>query len=94
MLSAASTFLCGAVVGGVLYAVGTRPRNGYSEWLGRECWVRPASRPRWRRHVVVAVSWKGAVCVRDADRMSENGYWIKKQSVPFRVAFSDPGSEE
>lgn len=66
--------------------------NPYAGWLGRECWVRPAQRPsRWTHCVVVAVSWKGAVAVRDWDRMDgDGGRWIKKQNVGWRVRFTDP----
>ena len=89
-LTAFTGVLGGVAAGAALFAVAHRPKNQYADWLGRECWVRPTSRPNWRRHVVVAVSWKGAVCVRDASRMDGDGYWIKKQSVPFRVLFYDP----
>lgn len=73
-----------------------RRLNPYGYWLDRECWVRPSSRPRWRLHVVVAVSHNGAVCVRDCQRQEDRGYWIKKENVPWRVSFerSTPGDEE
>ena len=62
----------------------------YSDWLGRTCWVRPLNgRGEWEEHVVVAVSWKGAVCVRNAENLDGTGYWISKRSVPFRVSFED-----
>lgn len=65
-------------------------RSVYSDWLGRTCWVRPLSgRGEWEEHVVVAVSWKGAVCVRGVDNLDGTGYWISKKSVPFRVSFED-----
>lgn len=67
------------------------PLNEYACWLERECWVRPHGRPEWKRHVVVAVGHKGAVCVRDAEHMSGKGYWIKKENVSWRVRWEDPG---
>lgn len=64
--------------------------NPYAKWLGRRCWVRPIRGGKWEPHVIVAVSWRGAICVRDAGSMDRDGYWIKKQNVPFRVTFRRP----
>lgn len=86
-MSAFAGFVGGLLMGAVLYSIG--PGNRYSEWLGRECWVRPSHGGRWRRHVVVAVSWKGAVCVRDPDREGK-GYWVRKENVRHRVRFDRP----
>ena len=63
----------------------------YASWLASECWVRPCSRPDgWRRCVVVAVSWRGAVCVREMSRPHDNkSYWIKKENTLSRVRFCE-----
>ncbi len=98
-MSAAVALVIGVLLGVALMAgVRVRPEESpcdvYREWLGRECWVRPCSRIAWRRCVVVAVSWRGAVCVRDADRVHEDsGRWIKKQSVGWRVRWDAPEGE-
>lgn len=80
----------GVVIGATAMWIATNSLNPYGKWLGRHCWVRPISRPKWAEHVIVAVSWKGAVCVRQVDRLDEDGYWIKKQNVSFRVRFEQP----
>lgn len=64
--------------------------NPYGDWLGKTCWVRPVGRPEYREHVIVAVSWRGAVCVRDRDAMDSDGYWIKKQNVRWRLRWERP----
>ena len=92
-MNVAISMLMGMVMGALLHHVWCGTPNRYGQWLGRTCWVRPASRPRWRRCVVTAVSWKGGVCVRETDKLDRDGYWIKKQSVPFRVIFRDPRCE-
>jgi hypothetical protein len=61
----------------------------YSRWLGRECWaLRRKSKTKYvvKHCRVIAVSWKGAVCVRDYDDDSgRNGEWIDKKRVPTSV---------
>ena len=89
-LSAMAGLVGGIVIGLAAALIALRVPNEYAGWLGKDCWVRPVSRPSWRRHVVVAVSWKGAVCVRRADRLDEDGYWIKKHNVSWRVRFDEP----
>lgn len=39
----------------------------------------------WERCIVVAVSWKGAVCVRKAAYPTAKGNWISKDEVRDRV---------
>ena len=58
--------------------------NVHSRLLGRRCLVR--KKGKWREHVIVAVSWKGALCVRDSRNDSGHGaYWVSKYEVPERV---------
>lgn len=83
-----SGFLGGLLAGAGAALALTHLGNPYGHWLGRHCWVRPIGRAEWREHVIVAVSWRGAVCVRRADALSEEGYWIKKQNVRHRVRFA------
>lgn len=86
--------VCGAAI---LWLIedrrGIHGRNPYGSWLSRECWIRPRGRETWRKHVIVAVSHKGAVCVREITRRNDTGYWIKKENVPIRLRFS-LGSDE
>lgn len=94
LLAIAFGAVCGA---SILWLVedrrGIHGRNPYGSWLDRECWVRPCSRETWRRHVIIAVSHKGAICVREITRRNESGYWIKKENVPARMRFSVGGDE-
>jgi len=94
ILSAVCGLACGLMLG-VAYAFLMSSRtNPYGKWLEKECWVRPTHREEWRKHVIVAVSWQGAVCVRDCERLDEDGYWVKKQNVPWRVRFDEPKEGE
>ena len=88
--SAIAGMVGGMILGAAIAHIAHGADNPYGAWLGCECWVRPTSRDTWKRHVIVAVSWRGAVCVRDAERISEDGYWIKKQNVKWRVRFERP----
>lgn len=92
-LSAVAGLVGGLVLGATMALMAHGFGNPYSKWLGRKCWVRPCGRATWEEHVIVAVSWKGAVCVRRTDRMHEDGYWIKKQNVRWRVRWSEPKDE-
>lgn len=81
--------VCGAAIQWLLEERhGNHARNPFSHWLDRECWVRPCARETWRRHVIIAVSHKGAICVRERARQDQKGYWIKKENVPQRMRFS------
>ena len=88
--SAVAGMVGGMGIGVAIASIAIKPDNPYASWLGRECWVRPAGRDKWKRHVIVAVSWRGAVCVRDAEKMQEDGYWIKHQNVRWRMRFERP----
>ena len=88
--SAFAGMVGGMILGAAIASIASKPDNPYASWLGRECWVRPASRDTWKRHVIVAVSWHGAICVRDAERISEDGYWIKRENVRWRMRFERP----
>ena len=87
-LGAACAFACGILVGVAYALMFMGPRNPYGRWLGMTCWVCPSGRDEWVEHVIVAVSWKGAVCVRR--ECDETGYWIKKHNVGWRVSFDRP----
>lgn len=52
----------------------------YADLLGRECWFKYKKKVRHGR--VIAVSWKGAVCLReDADMdTGKHGRWISKEN--------------
>lgn len=89
-LSAVAGMVGGMILGAAIATIAHGADNPYAAWLGRECWVRPAGRDKWRKHVIVAVSWRGAVCVRDADALDQDGYWIKKQNVRWRTRFERP----
>lgn len=93
-LSAAVGLSCGVAIGVVLAHVSSVVANPYARWLEKECWVRPCGREVWRPCVVVAVSWHGAVCVRELTRQDERGYWIQKENVAWRVRFERPADAE
>lgn len=58
----------------------------YAELLGKPCWLNDKK----NRHRVVAVSHKGAVCVRDeAETGGEHGFWVPAKRVPKRVRFGE-----
>ncbi len=59
--------------------------NPYAFLLGRVVEARVYEASRWERMVVVAVSWKGAICVRpEADPLA-SARWISKEAAPERV---------
>ncbi len=89
-LSTVAGMVGGMILGAAFARIAHVADSPYASWLGCECWVRPTSRDKWRKHVIVAVSWRGAVCVRDAERINEDGYWIKKQNVKWRMRFEEP----
>ena len=82
--------LGGMFLGAAAHWMLTVERSPYASWLGKICWVRPLGRADWTPHVIVAVSWKGAVCVRPKVDMRTDGYWIKKQNVRWRVRWEEP----
>ena len=59
--------------------------NPHAHLLGRTVEARVYEASKWERMVIVAVSWRGAVCVRPSRDMSAPGRWIPKQFVPQRV---------
>ena len=59
--------------------------NPHARLLGRVVEARIYEASDWERVVVVAVSWKGGVCVRPMRDMEAPGRWIRKQLVPDRV---------
>lgn len=92
-LSAVAGMLGGLVLGIAVTYMALVHESPFGRWLGKRCWVRPCGRVDWKEHVIVAVSWKGAVCVRRAEKMDEDGYWIKKQNVRWRVRWERPREE-
>lgn len=58
----------------------------YAELLGRDCWACVGNETKAHKCKVIAVSHKGAVCVRRASNKSgKGGKWIDKESVSDRV---------
>lgn len=58
--------------------------NPHAPRLGRACEVR--NRGRWVPCTVVAVSWKGALCVRER---CGGTWWIRKDQVEERVRWEE-----
>ena len=80
----------GMVLGAVITHMAYSMRDPYTNWLDRECWVRPMDRESWTRCVVVDASRHGCLRVRDLERPESNGYWIKAENVSWRVRLDDP----
>lgn len=59
--------------------------NPYAHLLGKEVEAKVYAASNWERVVVVAVSWRGAVCVRPVRDMQTKGRWIHKDAAPMRV---------
>lgn len=59
--------------------------NPYAHLLGKEVEAKVYEASNWERVVVVAVSWRGAVCVRPVRDMQAKGRWIHKDVAPMRV---------
>ena len=59
--------------------------NPYAHLLGKEVEARVYEGSTYERMVVVAVSWRGSVCVRPVRDMEAKGRWIPKNKVPLRV---------
>ena len=59
--------------------------NPYAHLLGRTVEARVYEGSDWERMVVVAVSWRGAVCVRPERDLETMGRWIRKDLTPTRV---------
>ena len=59
--------------------------NPYAHLLGKTVEAKVYEASEWERMVVVAVSWRGAVCVRPEHDLGTIGRWIKKDLTPTRV---------
>ena len=59
--------------------------NPYARLLGKTVEAKVYEGSDWERMVIIAVSWKGAVCVRRELDMVAPGRWIHKSKVPCRV---------
>lgn len=55
----------------------------HAHWLGRRVMVRKYDASDWEPATVVAVSHKGALCVRRDDE--RRGWWMDARRVPGRV---------
>jgi hypothetical protein len=64
--------------------------NQHAHLLGKQVDARVYEGSPWERMVVVAVSWRGAVCVRPVRDMQTKGRWIPKNLVPLRVMEVEP----
>lgn len=79
-LGATAALACMALRGYRLWRGG--PRSEFGGWLDHECEVLKGD-GEWRRCVVVAVSHKGAVAVRNAsDGSGRHAKWIAADRVP------------
>ena len=70
--------------------------NVYAHLLGKTVLARVYEASEWERMVVVAVSWRGAVCVRPESDLQTVGRWIRKELVPYRIqelVHDAPGQE-
>ena len=62
---------------------------GMERHLGRTCWLRTPD--GWRKHRVVAVSHKGALCIRAwENRTGTAAYWVGHERVRELVRFRRP----
>ena len=86
----AALAMCATVAGSWRHVAARRKErldayNPHARMLGREVEARTHRRARWERCVVVAVSWKGAVCVRTTRNPQAPGRWIPKELAGERV---------
>lgn len=69
----------------------------FSELLGKPCWVKSGhgNQARWRKHRVVAVSHKGAICVRPwSDGSGRGAFWVPKGKVDAKVRWEEACDEQ
>lgn len=59
--------------------------NPHGQILGKVVEAKIYEDSDWERMVVVAVSWRGAVCVRPTSDDDAPGRWIRKEVVGDRV---------
>lgn len=59
--------------------------NPYAHLLGKEVEAKVYAASNWERVIVIAVSWRGSVCVRPVRDMQTKGRWIHKDVAPMRV---------
>lgn len=82
-----AAFVCGMVIGGMFGAVALALVAGDSErptresMLGREVMARKYEASDWERYVVVAEGWHGSMCLRRADDMERNGFWMDHRVI-------------
>ena len=62
-----------------------RHSNPYARLLGRVVEAKVYEGSKWEKVLVVAVSWRGSVCVRPVRDLSSKGRWIHKTVAPERV---------
>lgn len=63
--------------------------NKHARLLGKEVEAKVYEGSEWERMVVVAVSWRGAVCVRPVHDLTTKGRWIHKSKAPGRVRWPE-----
>ena len=88
-LGALIALICVAIRGRRLWGRMTEEGAEFGAWLGRKCMARVGNEKEWHERTVVAVSHKGAVCVRRPD--AKRGKWISKEEVPERVRWEVDG---
>ncbi len=59
--------------------------NPYAHLLGRTIEAKVYEGSDWEKMVVIAVSWRGAVCVRPVRDLATKGRWIPKYYAHERV---------
>ncbi len=59
--------------------------NEHGRMLGRIVDAKMYEGSEWERAIVVAVGWRGAMCVRPMRDIGAHGRWIRKDLVPHRV---------
>lgn len=59
--------------------------NPYARFLGKIVEAKIYEASDWERVLVVAVSWKGSLCVRPVRDLGASARWIHKGKVPMRV---------
>jgi len=65
--------------------------NPYARFLGKIVEAKVYEASDWERMLVVAVSWKGSVCVRPVRDLGTVAHWINKDKVPYRVRTIEKG---
>ena len=86
-MSASTISLCiGLALGMALGAsVAVALGGGWAYSRGERVWVRKYDASDWERATVVAVSWRGACCVRPDSQPNRNGFWVDRARAKTHV---------